>query len=332
MIDKYTGTKSSSIIGCIVTIVLVVIMVIGLGHLTRPVGMDKSLNTIETFHNLPEDSVEVIAYGSSHTWLGVNPIEMYKSYGIGSYNYGAVWQRFNTTEVFLDDSLKTQSPKVVLIETFKVAELLENVDMNGEIWYAKSLPDSEVKQKYLKQVFGDDKERWLSLWVPLAAFHQNWTDLSSRSFMWNSDETDFYKTMGFREADKATVVDIPDQSLVKQRGLKDSSIEILDHMVAMCKENDIEVVFFTVPYAGEYQYCDAMTEYAKQNGCVYINLFDYVEEMGIDGATDFKDEGHLNTSGATKVANYLGAYLVENYDLTDMRNVENNIWEQALQR
>ena len=47
-------------------------------------------------------------------------------------------------------------------------------------------------------------------------------------------------------------------------------------------------------------------KYAQENGCVYFNLFEYMDELGIDCETDFGDEGHLNNSGAVKVADFLG--------------------------
>lgn len=40
---------------------------------------------------------------------------------------------------------------------------------------------------------------------------------------------------------------------------------------------------------------------------------------------------HLNTNGAEKISNFLGEYIVNNYNVTDMRNIENNIWEAAKQ-
>ena len=35
-----------------------------LGHLVRPIGTDISCEAIDTFHRMPEDSFEVIGYGS----------------------------------------------------------------------------------------------------------------------------------------------------------------------------------------------------------------------------------------------------------------------------
>ena len=198
--------------------------------------------------------------------------------------------------------------------------------------YTKAIPHSETKQEYLTQLFGDDKERWLSYYVPLSAFHQNWENLEARSFEANAYDNDFYQTMGWWEKIKTTEISIPDQSSKAQKNLHEDAIAVLDDMMALCKENDVEVVFFTTPWQGVFQHRDAIAEYAEQNGCAYLNLFEKMDEVGLDVKTDFMDEGHLNANGATKVANYLGAYLAENYELTDMRTIENNIWEQALAR
>ena len=90
----------------------------------------------------------------------------------------------------------------------------------------------------------------------------------------------------------------------------------------------MEVVFYTAPRHGDYLYSNAMKQYAEEHGCQYLDLFEKIEEMGIDGETDFSDENHLNDSGATKVADYLGEYIVNHYNVTDMRTVPGNIWEE----
>lgn len=48
-----------------------------LGHVTRPTGDDVAIAGINAFHQLPENSVDVIVYGSSHAWRNVNVNEMY---------------------------------------------------------------------------------------------------------------------------------------------------------------------------------------------------------------------------------------------------------------
>lgn len=85
-------------------------------------------------------------------------------------------------------------------------------------------------------------------------------------------------------------------------------------------------------YRGEYNYADAMTVYAEEHGCDYLNLFEHLDEIGIDGASDFRDTGHLNDSGAAKVADYLGQYIIDHYEVSDMREIKGNQWEENFRK
>lgn len=318
--------------GCFITVLLTFGMVYKLGALLRPTDTDIAFDAINTFHSMPKNSLEVIGYGSSHIWRGMNPMEMYKKYGIGAYNYGCNWQVINTTELFFKDSLRTQSPKVVLIETYLVNSLRQNVNMNDapEIYYTKAIPEFDGKRQYLKQCFGNDWERYLSYYMPLCAFHENWVNLSRGSFLKSINSIDFSNTMGYVYTDTISPVAIADPSTFDQQPLSDDAIACLDEIVSICKENGIDIIFYTVPWEGAYAYGDAMKEYAEENDCVYFNLFEYIDETGINCETDFCDVGHLNNSGAIKVADFLGKYIVNHYDVTDMRMIEGNIWEQNL--
>ncbi|MCI8550415.1 MAG: hypothetical protein HFI68_07500 [Lachnospiraceae bacterium] len=319
------------LVGCAVTLVLTLVGIYYLGLLVRPLNTDIVFMGIDTFHSMPEDSFEVIGYGSSHMWRELAPMELYKKYGIGAYNYGCDWQRINTTKLFLEDSLRTQSPKLVLIEAYLAGYVLQDTDMTGEIYITKALPNSDTKKQYLKQCFGDDKERYLSYYMPLCAFHDDWINITQYNFRNNTYQHDLFKSMGYVAADSAEPITIPDPSAFNQEELPADALEVLDSIVRICDENNISILFYTVPWGGEYTHGDAMKKYAEENNCAYLNLFEHIEEIGLDGDTDFFDIGHLNDSGTIKVTDFLGEYIVNHYDVTDMRTVEGNIWEQALQ-
>lgn len=102
----------------------------------------------------------------------------------------------------------------------------------------------------------------------------------------------------------------------------------MDDIVKTCDEKGIKLIFFTVPWKGQNNYSVAMSEYAKKQGCTYLDLFYHIEQVGV--SSDFYDDGHLNNTGAKKTADFLGAYLKENYELEDMRLVENNLWEDKI--
>lgn len=302
-----------------------------LGVLVRPMDTDNAINAINTFHDMPEDSIEVIAYGSSHTWRSIVPMDMYEEYGLGVYNYGCKWQAINTTYLFIEDSLRTQSPDVILIETYYANQVRSGTNLSGEIYYTRAISGFSAKYEYLYECFGTDLSKYLSYYIPLLAFHENWVDIEADSFYINADDDDFAATMGYYYVDAVSAQDPVDPSIFEEDDLNDSSTEYLDKIVALCEEEGIEIVFFTVPYSGEYNYSDAMAEYAADNNCAYLNLFDSLDEIDFNWDTDLGDSGHLSYEGAQKVSSYLGSYLVENYTLTDMRTIEGNLWEINLQ-
>ena len=90
--------------GCLITIIITIICICNLGYIVRPIDTDGAFAQIDTFHNLPENSIDVIVYGSSHAFRGFNVMELYDKYGIGGYNYGFHWQQLNTTKRFAFDT------------------------------------------------------------------------------------------------------------------------------------------------------------------------------------------------------------------------------------
>ncbi len=303
----------------IISVVLFTALLIGgievLGEVLRPVNTDIVFNAIDSFHSMPEESIEVLCCGSSRMWRGLDTMEMNRKYGLAAYNYGSNWQKINTTELFLDDALRTQSPKVVLIEASRINKVLQDSDVNGEIYCTRGLPESKEKKRYLEQCFGDDSDRWLSYYVPLFLAHENWDSLEMGHLFRNKEDPDYAGTMGFNATYESVSVQYLDPSRVKQKELRLTSVQVLDRIVETCRENGASLVFYTSPCATKVSYSDAMKQYAAEHGCTYLNLMENLDEIGIDPQTDFADKKHLNAQGAGKVADYLGKYITEHYDV-----------------
>ena len=305
----------NALLSCIATLSLLIAMIAGLGHILRPTNTDSAITAIRTFHNQPENSFDVIGYGSSHMWMGFDAKTMEEKYGISAYNYGCNWQHINTTELFIKDSFRTQSPKVILVELFMVNHVLNDVEMEGEVYYTRAISDFEGKREYLKQCFGDDKERYLAYYMPLCAFHENWTNLKAKSFKSIASDTDYNATKGSVLNENIVPMKIADYTTFEQLELEEASLKVLDNIVNLCRENGTEIIFYVQPYGFGYNYSDAMTKYAQDNDCVFIDMYKIAAEVGIDENTDYCDNEHLNKYGAYKVADYLGKYILENYNL-----------------
>lgn len=330
-----------NIISCIVVLAAIVGSLFYLGDVMRPTYTDMSVVAVKTFHELPENSVEAIIFGSSHAWRGVDPMEMYRSEGIGAYNYGCNWQHINTTGLFVSDALLTQTPKVVLVEMYRVGDMLEDSNPDGEIYYTRSFKNTESKKRYLQICFGNDLERYLSYYLPFGLFHYNWEDLEPGNFSLDYIRNgSLMESMGYAgqsgktegdgvDSEAVNPIEIPDWHEFWQDPIPGKSLEELDRIMRLCNEKGVKVILFTLPgNSGEFIYGQALKEYADLNGATYLDFYDLADEAGLDGTTDFADGEHLNNAGATKVADYLAKYIKDNYEVTDFRTINGNMWER----
>ena len=72
----------------------------------------------DLFRNLPEDTIDVIALGSSHIQYAFNPAVFYAETGNYSYVLGSSCQPFSMSYYMLEEALKTQHPSVVVLDVF----------------------------------------------------------------------------------------------------------------------------------------------------------------------------------------------------------------------
>ncbi len=294
----------------LITIISIGFMIPVLGFLVRPTSCDAIFSTAKELHSLPEDSLDIIIYGSSHSWRGINPNILTYRYGLNTFNYSYAWQKINTTASFIYDSMETQSPDYAVVDCAFVDVPLIDENMSGEIYSTRALGDYAYRDKYLKQCFGDNKERYLSYFVPLYGFHERWSQIDQDSFIFDNDLVHGWRKRGFLYKVSQNPINLK-ESKEENEELSAVSIDILNDIVKVCRENGTKLIFVVLPYVGVYRSDKALMRFAKENDCEYINFFRILDEVGIDERTDFYDEAHLNKYGAEKISDYLGRYITE---------------------
>lgn len=302
------------LIGCVITLSLTIGLVQYTGHILDPEWTEDGFDVIEAFDLLEDDSLDVIVYGSSHAWKGCDTRVMCNDYGLNAYNYSCNWQSINTILLFLKDSLRTQHPKVACIEAGTVNNIEQDVDLNGQIYYTRPMANFDGKKQYLRQCFGNDIERYVSYYVPLVMFHDNWNLVNFENYRFPGPQR-FIDSRGYLASSRAVPFEDPGYESFQQEEIQEDCIAVLDEIVSICNESDIQLLFYTSPWAGEYCYGDAMEKYAADKDCDYINMFQHTEDMGFDWSRDLQDAGHLNTSGSAKLAAYLSEYIIDHYDV-----------------
>lgn len=74
--------------------------------------------SMETFYRQTSGTVDVLNLGNSHMFTNVNPAILWDEYGITAFNLGAGLQPLWNTYFYMDEALKYQTPKVIVVDLF----------------------------------------------------------------------------------------------------------------------------------------------------------------------------------------------------------------------
>lgn len=275
-----------------------------------------------------DTNFDVIFMGTSHAYGSVYPMELWKEYGIASYNWGynhcAVAENYH----LMLEVVKRTQPKLFVVDLYGLLEY-DNWAGSGNGKYRTDkadeqhvqfdlVPLSREKVEAVEDIFDDYDQRLDYLWN-FILYHNRWEDLGARDFQ--ADElplmgATIYSGVGTHgdyaptETEKADLSDIVGyQYLIK--------------MMEYCAENGIQLLCTYLPYPAKpasQQVANALEDIVNSYpNCRFLNMLeaDYLSYP----ADLYTDNNHLNYIGACKTTSVLGEYILENYaEVTSRRD------------
>lgn len=319
------------IAGVAVTICLTVLL---LGYMTDLMERKASDVKYMDFFDQKED-FDVLFMGTSHVINAVFPMELWNDYGIISYNCGGHSNQMATTYWTMENALEQTTPKVVVIDCMAISgnwkcsdifsylhQSLDAFPLNATkiraVWDLLDDPALEADMAAGRTRQSDEPRTKIGLLWDYSVYHSRWNELSQNDF-----EPERLYEKGAESRIRVTRGTF--NRIASDQKMEGGTVgeKYLRMMIEDCQNRGIEVLLTYLPFpAGEAQQREAnyITDLAKEYGVHYINFLDL--DL-IDWQTDLFDESsHLNPSGARKVTDYIGKYLVENYHVTDQRNNE----------
>ena len=259
----------------------------------------------------PEQTIDVLFLSDSVGYCSIIPLQIWRDYGITSYVCGTPAQPLYYSVEFFEKALKTQSPKVVVLETMPIFKEFEERDA--------------FKNK-IEQYF------------PIFRYHDRWKNTESffsQEMTLNIDYDYIVPDKGYR---CFTTVDepvsdgqfemIPDVAWISEE-CKEAVAEIKK----ICDSNGARLVLFGAPnvFTWSPDRYNAVAYLAMDLGVPYYEMNFMREDVPIDWNTDAFDNGeHLNVWGAQKVTAFLGEYLNDLGIFEDKRtNKEYEVWNEA---
>lgn len=265
------------------------------------------------------DEYDVLFFGTSHMTMSVYPMELWKDYGITSYNLGGNGHPLAISYWVLMNALDYANPQLAVIDCYG---LQWNSKVPKDMGYAHqsidAYPLSENKCRTVFDLFDSTVERLEYLW-DFTTYHYRWSELK---------KSDFQPQYGMdKGADYTEVVAVPNnvEQIVpgQESEIESISVTYLEKMIEECQKRDIDVLLTYMPYPAPEddqlaaKYAESI---ATKYGVAYIN---FLETDVVNYAVDcFDEDSHLNASGARKVTNYLGEYIQTKYGIPDHRGTE----------
>lgn len=268
---------------------------------------------------------EVIIIGDCEVYANFSPMEMYEQDGIKAYVRGNSQQMLWQSYYVLKETLNYEKPKLVVLS---VGAMRNGSDKINEAYNRLAIDKMKWSKEKIEMINASmsDEENFIDYIFPILRYHSRIGELTKEDFTYLfSKSTVTYNGFLINKEVKG-LENLPTKRPLNNYKFPDENMEYLDKIVELCKDEGIELLLVKAPSLYPYWYDEQdeiIKEYANDKGIGYINLIDYIEDIGLDFNTDTYDGGlHLNLDGAIKNSKFFSTYLKDNYDLTNYKNDE----------
>ena len=330
--------KKKLIIKSIAALVILVACLVVTGIVTVPKWVTgHNPQTLQTggFSDIERDSVDVLVLGSCQSYQGFNPAVFWKNTGLTSYVLASPDQRMYTTCYYLQYALRTQSPKVVLLDAlYLIDENTPSSALDSKAYVpmslcAEKLALSDTSFEYCyqgdkgtPQYLLDRAGNAVKTVFPVLAFHAR-TDYTENDLLYLAGHDfgicfnggiPFYYTRDIS----------PYAGYMDDRGetaqIDGSAREWFAKIKELCDSGGITPVLYKTPSPSKWSAAahDAVAQLAREAGVEFVdfNLDEYRDAF--DYTSDFHTAWKLNAAGMEKQTALLGDYLTESFgDLFD---------------
>ena len=279
----------------------------------------------DSFHNMPEDSVDVIVLGSSHAQYSFVPSFFYEDTGLYSYVLGSAFQPLKVSYQMLREALKTQNPEMVILEVYTACLDEETVN---DTRYTIAEYQMRGEEKYNTIDFIEDEDKRKEYYNDFLNNHNNWKNVENIDELL-SFNTDIDSLFGYVQNNAYYPFENYWYSFKYDEdldiSLKDDDLNALNDIYSLCDENDIQLLLYMVPMDNMTQtaqsYLHKVWDWANEKRLNYLDFLSNDEKMDLRSVVHH-DGFHLYSNGASYVTNVLGNYIMENYTFNNHLKTE----------
>ena len=238
----------------------------------------------------PEQTIDVLFLSDSVGYCSIIPLQIWRDYGITSYVCGTPLQPLYYSIEFLEKAFKTQSPKVVVLETMPIFN---------------EFKEKEALKNRMEQFF------------PVFRYHDRWKqpkNFLTEDMTLNIDYTHIVRDKGYHyyRAVDEPVHDGNFEMVSDVAQISEACKDAVAKIKEICDDHGAQLVLIGAPNVVSWRAdrYNAVARLAMELEVAYYETNFMREEVPINWETDAFDGGeHLNYKGAQKFTVFLGKYL-----------------------
>ena len=271
-----------------------------------------------------ETEYDVLFFGSSHVEYAVSPMQLYREYGLTSYNMASSGASIGASCWLMKIALQYHKPKIAVLDVFLVHK--ENTYIKTGFLHTMldAFPLTPTKVEAILNLYRSWDMR-MEFIFPFSLYHNRWSDTSRPIAFKNllcqpartRNKGGKYKT----GITKALSYDLLPTSEVN-RG-RTAGKKYIRWFIDLCRKEGILPVLMLVPYPSDperQKWQNSVYQIAEEEGVPYLDL---LQEEIVDPETDFFDaDSHLNLHGSSKVTRRIGELMKTLEDLPDHRLIK----------
>lgn len=293
-----------------------------------------SIFKVDSFYELEDNTVDVLVIGSSHAYQGINTAVLWDKFGISAFNFCGAAQPLWNTYYYLEEALKTQTPKAIIFDTYYLHMVDDYSEESTAIKNTYGLKWSKTKKDAIKASFNAElsgKQYFFSI----LQYHSRYSDLNKADFYPYQANKEMYKNhKGFYCYFQSDPVTERDLSMIDYyTPFTEKTDYYYRKILELANSKNIPIIPVAIPFNAE-AYHQGYFNTAKfiaeeEYGIKFYNfLTDYKTAVGLDYNTDFADKQHLNHLGNTKLTTFIGNLIKNEYNIPDRRGDEKfSSWE-----
>ncbi len=294
-----------------------------------PHGVDQ----VRALYVQPSDRVDVLFLGSSHVHCNVNTKLLWDEYGIAAYLCTSAEQPLWNSYYDLVDALKTQKPKLVVLDMYSPAHVYEDFQPK---WVEENLDGMRPSLNKWRAVEASTQENRAEYLFGFLRYHTRYDRLNAEdfeNFFWNRKQRQKWKGYTLLQ-NHAELIEQDLSHVTQSMPMTEKSQLYFDKILALTQKEGIALALVSAPYLPEES--DQMVYHdierlAQENNILFLNYNTTAmyREAGIDFSLDFADHTHLNEEGGKKYTRHLGGWLKNHYEIPDRRGQKGyTSWEE----